>query len=54
MPGIALKICAMPTASETAPPGRPTTLSPTSDCSSIRLTIGMFRLAKTAGDVLMA
>ena len=32
MPGRPLKICAMPTASETAPPGRPATISPTCAC----------------------
>ena len=54
MPGRPLKICAMPTASDTAPPVRPTTISPTSDCSSIRLTIGMCSLANTSGVVFIA
>ena len=33
MPGRPLKICAMPTASDTAPPGRPATVSPTAASS---------------------
>ncbi|HXV37598.1 MAG TPA: hypothetical protein VEC18_10640 [Myxococcota bacterium] len=38
MPGMPAKICAKPIASETAPPGRPAMLSPTSRESSSRLT----------------
>ena len=35
MPGSPLKICAMPIASETAPPGRPVTVSPTAAWRSV-------------------
>ncbi len=54
MPGRALKICAMPTASETAPPVRPVTVSPTAASSAWRLTVGMPRVANTDGGTLMA
>ena len=54
MPGRPLKICAMPTASETAPPVRPASFSPTSRENMSRFTVCMPSLAKTAGVVLMA
>jgi len=44
----------MPTASETAPPGRAVTISPTSRCSIARLTGVMCRFANVAVDVLIA
>ncbi len=54
MPGSPLKIWAMPTASDTAPPVRPVTTSPTACSSPGRFTIGMPSVAKTCGDTLMA
>ena len=54
MPGSLLKICAMPTASETAPPVRPATFSPTSASSVESATVCWLSVAKTAGGVLMA
>ena len=49
-----MKICAMPTASETVV-ARPTTASPTALGRSSRLTTwGMFRPANTAGVALIA
>ena len=55
MPGRPLKICAMPTASDTAPPVRPATFSPTAACELRQVALtGMPRLANTAGDVLIA
>ncbi len=45
MPGIAEKICAMPTASDTAPPARPATFSPTSLGELARFTGSMPRPA---------
>ena len=54
MPGRPLKICAMPTASDTAPPGRPATTSPTSACSCGRFAVAMPRSRNVAGAVLIA
>ena len=48
-PGIPEKIWANPTASETAPPGRPATVSPTSRESSARFTVGMPSAANFSG-----
>ena len=55
MPGRPLKICAMPTASDTAPPVRPATFSPTWRCSIGQIRPASCRAcANTAGGVLMA
>ena len=55
MPGSPRKICAMPTASETAPPVRPASFSPTSLREHIQVHgASIPSLAKTAGVVLMA
>ena len=54
MPGSPLKICAIPTARETAPPGRPVTISPTWRCRSGRLTTVKPSVLNTSGVVLMA
>ena len=48
MPGRPEKIWAMPTASETAPPGRPATTSPTPLCSAVRFTVDMPSVWNTA------
>ena len=52
--GSAEKICAMPTASETAPPGRPASFSPTAASSAPRLCTAIPSLANTSGRALMA
>jgi len=52
--GSALKICAMPTASTTAPPGRPASFSPTCASSAIRFCTCMPSWANTSGRALMA
>ena len=49
MPGRPRKICAMPTASETAPPVRPASFSPTSRENISRLTVLRPRWLKTCG-----
>ena len=54
MPGSPLKICAMPTASDVAPPVRPATRSPTSASIVGRSTVGWLSYSNTAGGVLMA
>ena len=55
MPGSPEKICAMPTASETAPPVRPVTLSPTAASSAGQVDRPPCpSVANTAGDVLIA
>jgi hypothetical protein len=52
--GSAAKICAMPTASDTAPPGRPASFSPTWASRLARFTVSMPSLANTSGRALMA
>ena len=54
MPGRPAKICAMPIASDTAPPVRPATVSCTAASSAGRFVTVMPSVAKTAGDVLIA
>ena len=59
MPGSAEKICAMPTASDTAPPVRPITLSPTAASIAGTLTGTICwpsntRFAYAAGGTLIA
>ena len=55
MPGSLLKICAMPTASDTAPPVRPATCSPTSaSMRGERDGVLAERAHTTAGGVLIA
>ena len=48
------KICAMPTASETAPPGRPASVSPTCASRAGRFWTAMPSLANASGRALMA
>ncbi len=48
MPGRPLKICAMPTPSDTAPPGRPATASPTARSSCGRFTDRNAERARTS------
>ena len=52
--GIEEKICAMPTASDTAPPGRPASFSPTSASSAGRLCTAIPSFANTSGRALIA
>ena len=52
--GMAEKIWAMPTASDTAPPGRPASFSPTWASSTARFCATMPSFANTSGFALMA
>ena len=54
MPGMPLKICAIPMASETAPPVRPVTVSRTAASSAGRFVTDMPSAANTFGGVLIA
>jgi len=53
MPGMAEKICAMPTASDTAPPGLPTTRSSTASVNW-RMFEGVWLICPTAATNLGA